>query len=253
MTNNRRATLPLSSISNEAMTASALDEPEDATVARRRLIARLRRWRKRRRQEKRQEKIRREDAELLRWFEDTARSNDYASDVPLPRTLDEALPRDRSKRNEDDRAIVVTECASGHCMIGCNKAWEDLCGYTESEVLGKDSSILQGPDTNHEALRGAMKLLFEDEAPVQVVTTNYRKDGSKFKNLLTLGPIKDAKGKITHCVAVLKDITHAKKKKSECPSVGGPKRSVTVDMSEEEMWDDPRRWLGYRSLGGPKQ
>ena len=34
-------------------------------------------------------------------------------------------------------------------MIGCNKAWENLCGYAEPEILGKNSSILQGPETNY--------------------------------------------------------------------------------------------------------
>lgn len=55
-------------------------------------------------------------------------------------------------------------------------------------------------------LREAVNRLFEEEKPIRVVTTNYRKDGSRFKNLLTLGPIYDAKGKMTHCVAQLKNL-----------------------------------------------
>ena len=56
-------------------------------------------------------------------------------------------------------------------------------------------------------LHDAIHELFEDESPVQVCTTNYRKDGSAFKNLLTFGPIYDkTSGKMTHCVAILKNI-----------------------------------------------
>ena len=67
-------------------------------------------------------------------------------------------------------------------MIGCNKAWEDLCGFVDCEIIGKDSSILQGPDTNHDGLCDAVSCLFEGEKKVHVVTTNYKKDGSKFAN-----------------------------------------------------------------------
>lgn len=55
-------------------------------------------------------------------------------------------------------------------------------------------------------LRDAVQRLFEEETPQRVVTTNYRKDGSRFKNLLTLGPIYDATGKMTHCVAQLMNV-----------------------------------------------
>ena len=42
---------------------------------------------------------------------------------------------------------------------------------------------------------------------MNVVTTNYRRDGSKFTNFLTLAPLKDASGKLTHFVAILNDIS----------------------------------------------
>ena len=92
-------------------------------------------------------------------------------------------------------------------MIGCNKAWENLCGFAECEIVGKDSSVLQGPDTNYEGLRDAVSRLFEGEKKVHVVTTNYKKDGSKFRNFLTMAPLKDeVSGKVTHFVAILNDV-----------------------------------------------
>lgn len=147
-------------------------------------------------------KIRKADAAHLAQVRDDSTIN---SDVTVPRTLDEALPKDLSIRNADERAIVVTEATGSFNMIGCNKAWENLCGFAECEIVGKDSSVLQGPDTNFDGLRDAVSRLFEGEKKVNVVTTNYRKDGSKFRNYLTLAPLKE-NGKITHFVAILKDI-----------------------------------------------
>mmetsp|Transcript_24244 Transcript_24244/g.50803 ORF Transcript_24244/g.50803 Transcript_24244/m.50803 type:complete len:197 (+) Transcript_24244:100-690(+) len=160
-------------------------------------------------------KIQHNDAKLLLQLQQI--SDDSLTNIEtLPTTLSEALPsdddrEDRAKEDDGDgannqHAIVVTECTGTFNMIGCNKAWENLCGYTESEIIGKDSSILQGPDTNYIGLHDAVQRLFEEEKPVRCITTNYRKDGSKFKNLLTLGPIRDTKGTMTHCVALLKDI-----------------------------------------------
>ena len=42
---------------------------------------------------------------------------------------------------------------------------------------------------------------------MHVVTTNYKKDGSKFRNFLTLAPLKDeVTGKVTHFCAILNDV-----------------------------------------------
>ncbi|KAL7534173.1 hypothetical protein ACHAXR_005704 [Thalassiosira sp. AJA248-18] len=164
------------------------------------------RWQLRRRLKKllRLRRIRKADAKILQQADDDATLDTVNL---LPKTLIDALPEDPEERAKDTRAIVVTECTGSFNMIGCNKAWENLCGYAESEIVGKDSSILQGPDTNYIGLRDAVQRLFEEEKPIRCVTTNYRKDGSRFKNLLTLGPIYDqASGKMTHCVAILKNI-----------------------------------------------
>ncbi len=61
---------------------------------------------------------------------------------------------------------------------------------------------------NSPGLRDAVGRLFEGET-VKVVTTNKKKDGSRFKCFLTMGPLHDENGKLTHFVAILKDIGKA--------------------------------------------
>lgn len=170
---------------------------QEETIARWRIIRRLKK-------RIRLRKIRDKDAQILKENEASIkRAETLESTASFPNTLSEVLPEDPEARANETRAFVVTEATGSFNMIGCNKAWENLCGYAESEIIGKDSSILQGPDTNFIGLRDAIDRLFEEEKPVRCVTTNYRKDGSRFKNLLTLGPLYDAKGKMTHCVAQL--------------------------------------------------
>mmetsp|Transcript_23029 Transcript_23029/g.49858 ORF Transcript_23029/g.49858 Transcript_23029/m.49858 type:complete len:185 (+) Transcript_23029:82-636(+) len=179
------------------MTAPAKKEE---TIARWKILRRLKKRLRLRR-------IRDIDAKILHDRENLLRPNStIKTDISLPRSLSEALPENRKNRDEETRAFVVTECTGNFNMIGCNKAWENLCGWAESEIIGKDSSILQGPDSNYIGLRDAVQRLFEEEKPIRCVTTNYRKDGSRFKNLLSLGPIYNAHGKMTHCVAQLMNI-----------------------------------------------
>eukprot|EP00574_Skeletonema_japonicum_P003658 CAMPEP_0201716630 /NCGR_PEP_ID=MMETSP0593-20130828/2563_1 /ASSEMBLY_ACC=CAM_ASM_000672 /TAXON_ID=267983 /ORGANISM="Skeletonema japonicum, Strain CCMP2506" /LENGTH=569 /DNA_ID=CAMNT_0048206477 /DNA_START=65 /DNA_END=1771 /DNA_ORIENTATION=+ len=109
----------------------------------------------------------------------------------LPRTLDEALPP-RSNGNADDRAIVVTEAKHPFAVVGCNKPWEDLCGFNESEAVGEPmSNLIQGPKTNREGLKKSMEELIGGADYVECETINYRKDGSTFKNFLQMGPLYD--------------------------------------------------------------
>lgn len=106
----------------------------------------------------------------------------------IPRTYREALP----PGIEDDRAIIVTDAKPPYGVVGVNKPWEDLCGYKSSEALEKSmSNLIQGPKTNRVGLKDAMEQLKNGAEQVECTTVNYRKDGSMFKNFLTMGPLYD--------------------------------------------------------------
>lgn len=89
-------------------------QEKDAPLKTLRMIQRLRKRLKRR-------KVRRENEDILRAALDDAT---ITSNVSIPKTLAEALPEDAQKKNNDPRAIVVTEATGRFNMIGCNKAWE---------------------------------------------------------------------------------------------------------------------------------
>eukprot|EP00585_Thalassiosira_rotula_P010679 CAMPEP_0196159808 /NCGR_PEP_ID=MMETSP0910-20130528/46508_1 /TAXON_ID=49265 /ORGANISM="Thalassiosira rotula, Strain GSO102" /LENGTH=842 /DNA_ID=CAMNT_0041424733 /DNA_START=55 /DNA_END=2583 /DNA_ORIENTATION=- len=104
----------------------------------------------------------------------------------LPRTYQEALPSGKG----DDRAIIITETKPPFTIVGVNEPWEDLCGYKSSEVVNKSmSGLIQGPKTNNMGLKHAIDKLSKGADQVECTTVNYRKDGSMFTNLLTMGPM----------------------------------------------------------------
>ena len=97
-------------------------------------------------------------------------------------------------------AIIVSDARADDLpIIYMNPAFEELTGYSESEVLGRNCRFFQGPGTNPETARKIREALDAKE-PVRAILHNYRKDGSLFFNELFINPIKNEKGQTTHFV-----------------------------------------------------
>lgn len=94
-------------------------------------------------------------------------------------------------------------------MIYCNPGFEQLTGYPEKEVLGRNCRFLQGDETDPEEL-GRLRRAIDRSEPVSVVLCNCRKDGSTFWNALSVTPIFDQEGNTSHFVGVQTDISHVK-------------------------------------------
>ncbi|NTW50064.1 MAG: PAS domain-containing protein [Chlorobiales bacterium] len=95
-------------------------------------------------------------------------------------------------------------------LVFVNEGFEKITGYSREEIIGKNCRFLQGPNTDPEVTAVIRAALREGKHCV-VELINHRKDGSKFWNRLSMNPLKDASGKITHFVGIQSDITEAKK------------------------------------------
>ncbi|MFZ9031850.1 MAG: PAS domain S-box protein [Robiginitalea sp.] len=91
-------------------------------------------------------------------------------------------------------------------IIYSNEAFSRITGYAREEVLGKNCRFLQGADTDREKVR-AIREALEKGVTSRVVLRNYRKDGSLFWNELTITPIEDAGGAVTHFIGVQNDVS----------------------------------------------
>jgi methyl-accepting chemotaxis protein PixJ len=110
-----------------------------------------------------------------------------------------------------NNAIVITDSRQpDHPIIFCNPAFETITGYSLQEVLGRNCRFLQGKDTDPNTIKQIRNLIKEGHE-CQVVIQNYRKDGTSFWNQLTISPVKDVSGKITHFVGIQTDITERKR------------------------------------------
>lgn len=87
--------------------------------------------------------------------------------------------------------VIVTQASEPFEIVACNSAWSKLCGFQPEDALGKDPSILQGPQTNHKkAKHFAAELLREGHAASTLV--NYTKFGRPFVHRLNASAIVDS-------------------------------------------------------------
>ncbi len=96
--------------------------------------------------------------------------------------------------------IVIADAqAADMPLVYVNAAFEQMTGYTQHEVLGKNCRLLQGPATDHAMARIVARRLLAGSA-VQATLLNYRRDGTTFWNEITISPVHDATGALTHFI-----------------------------------------------------
>lgn len=91
-------------------------------------------------------------------------------------------------------------------LIYINPAFEKSTGYSALDSIGRNCRFLQADDRDQpelDVLRDALRR----EDSCTVILRNYRKDGSLFYNELSLAPIHDENGRLTHYVGISTDVT----------------------------------------------
>ena len=94
-------------------------------------------------------------------------------------------------------------------IIYVNKAFLEISGYDESEVLGRNCRFLQGEDHTQEGLAVVRQALKNGESCLALLR-NYRKDGTLFWNELYISPVHDDAGNIINFVGIQNDVSARK-------------------------------------------
>lgn len=136
----------------------------------------------------------------------------------------------RRKRMEDtlklrDRAlaaaangIVITDADGDRAVVYCNPAFERISGFAADEVMGQNMRFLHRGDEDQPALDALRALLtggFGDRDSFSGLVRNYRKDGGLFWNRLSVAPVRDPSGRVTHFVGVQEDVSDLKVREIE--------------------------------------
>src|SRR6056297_4132734 len=91
-------------------------------------------------------------------------------------------------------------------IVYANSIFEQLTGYSQEEILGRNCRFLQGEDRDQpelDEIRAALRV----HEPVEVTLRNYRKDGTLFHNRLSIQPLWDDSGKLIYYLGVQYDVS----------------------------------------------
>ena len=111
-------------------------------------------------------------------------------------TLDADFYR-RLLETSPEGVVLVDARHPDQPAIYVNPAFEALTGYAAADLLGRNLRLLQAEDREQDArhrLREALRL----GESCRVLLRNYRKDGTLFWNEMTVLPLLDADGHVTH-------------------------------------------------------
>jgi len=99
----------------------------------------------------------------------------------------------------DTVGIVIAD--KNQIITHVNAGFNAITGYSWEECLGRNCKFLQGEETNTDAVQ-TIRSALELNEPCKVSILNYRKDGRKFWNTLTVMPILDSTGGISSYVGI---------------------------------------------------
>jgi PAS domain S-box-containing protein len=107
-----------------------------------------------------------------------------------------------------NHTFVIADTTLPDCpILFASENFYQLTGYSKEEVIGHNCRFLQGVETNQKDIAKVRNAIQKGEN-VSVCFINYKKDGSRFWNLLTLNPIKREDGKVSKYVGIQIDVTH---------------------------------------------
>ena len=105
-------------------------------------------------------------------------------------------------------AVVITNQIG--TVIWVNSAFEQLTGYAQADMVGQSTSVLKSGQ-NSRALYEGMWRTIQEGRIWRGELTNRRKDGSLYDEEMTITPVQDSRGEITHYIAIKLDISERKR------------------------------------------
>jgi diguanylate cyclase (GGDEF)-like protein/PAS domain S-box-containing protein len=159
--------------------------------------------------------------------------------------------------DEDDVAAIVEPLAAvlagevfvvtdlrriGSPLVHVEPGFERLTGYPPEVAVGRDLGFLLHNDTDQDAVREAREAVREGRA-ISVTLRNYRADGTLFWCEQRHHPVRDARGRVSHLVTVLREV-------SDQVHARSAEAAAREALREEGATDGP--WFAYGALIDPQ-
>ncbi|MGB8321955.1 MAG: PAS domain S-box protein, partial [Candidatus Acidiferrum sp.] len=95
-------------------------------------------------------------------------------------------------------------------IVWVNKAFEQLSGYSRSEAIGQSTRLLKSGVHSASFYKNLWETILSGQK-WQGELSNRRKNGTLYQEQMTITPVKNAAGQITHFIAIKLDVTERKR------------------------------------------
>src|SRR6185503_14825357 len=141
-------------------------------------------------------------------------SSKHSGDVPSqPQTQAVDLTELQIKAVETTANAVLIADREG-IITWANASFERLTGYTREEAAGQSTRILSSGQNRRETYQQLWETILSGKTWSGELI-NRRKDGTHYDEEMNITPVQDSSGRITHFVAVKRDITSRKRAEKE--------------------------------------
>jgi len=128
-------------------------------------------------------------------------------DVTQRHALEDRLMLREGALDSIAEGIVIADATKpDYPAIYVNPAFERITGYSAEETVGRNCRFLQGAATDPVVIARMAGCLQEGKT-FQGEVVNHRKDGATFYNEISIVPVRDRQGRLTHFIGVLTDVT----------------------------------------------
>lgn len=118
-----------------------------------------------------------------------------------------ALRLTHQAMESSSNGIMICDMSSRNSpVIYVNPAFERITGYPADEIMGRNPHFLAGADRDQMGLEEIYAAVREQRAG-SAILRNYHKDGSPFWNELSISPVRNEAGSVTHFVGIFNDVT----------------------------------------------
>jgi len=95
-------------------------------------------------------------------------------------------------------------------IVYTNRAFEEMTGYREEELLGRTVEVLKGPETDSSVIR-AFEAPEGAEQSWEAETINYRKDGTPYVAHWSTTPVQAGEAEVEYRASIQRDVTERRK------------------------------------------
>ena len=134
-------------------------------------------------------------------------------DVTERKVADAALRLQGAALNVAANPMVITDRDA--VIEWVNAAFTSVTGFPAHEAVGEDLRVLLSSGVHDREFYAAMWDTILTGEAWHGEMTNRRKDGTWYPEDVTITPVKDARGEVTHCIAITRDLTQEKAKHAQ--------------------------------------